>query len=276
MPSFDELADHLAAQAAGGAAGAPRASGRILSSECFDRYTPFSMHSLAADRAQPQPAAAPAREPDAGDFEAGRKAGLADGFRQGFDAGVTHAQAGYREREVQAGKRLAERVHALDQALRERFEEIEREAADAVVALALDVARQALRSTLAVRPESIVPVVQEALASLFGESVRVHLYLNPGDAMLVREELGARLANMNCDIVADPSISAGGCRIETPRAGVDATLETRWRRTLAAIGHADAGGHADVAGHHDAAGHADAAGHRDAAGRREAIAEPAP
>jgi flagellar biosynthesis/type III secretory pathway protein FliH len=34
-------------------------------------------------------------------------------------------------------------------------------------------------------------------------------------------------------------VSAGGCVIETPRASVDATLQTRWRRTLAAIGRDD-------------------------------------
>lgn len=236
MPSFDDLVDHLATRAVAGATGPTRAAGRILSSGSFDRYTPFAMHPLAAGRTSVERTPAGGAPAD-GDFEAGRRSGLAEGFRQGYDAGITHAQAQYREREQQAGKRLADRVEALDRALGERFEDIEREAADAVVALALDVARQALRATLAARPESIVPVVQEALASLFGESVRMHLYLNPGDAALVREELGARLDGMRCEIVADASISAGGCRIETPRAGVDATLETRWRRTLASIGH---------------------------------------
>ncbi len=113
---------------------------------------------------------------------------------------------------------------------------LERDAADAVVDLALEVARHALRATLAVRPETIVPIVQEALAGVFDESVRMHLHLNPSDEALVREELGARLAQSNCEIVADASIRPGGCRIETPRAEVDATLETRWRRTLAALG----------------------------------------
>lgn len=245
MPSFDELMVHLATQGAGSPAGAPRTGSRILSSECFDRYTPFAMDSLGSARAAVGPDASAAR-PRPDDFQAGLEKGLADGFRQGFEAGVTHAQAGHRERELQAGRSLAERVQALDEALRRRFEELEREAADAVVALALDVARQALRSTLAVRPESIVPVVQEALASLFGEAVHARLYLSPDDAALVREELGARLAAMSCEIVVDPSITPGGCRIQTPRAGIDASVETRWRRILASMGHGDAPGFHDV------------------------------
>jgi len=251
MPSFDELMVHLATQAPGSPTGAPRTGSRILSSESFDRYTPFAMDSLGAARSAVGPeASAPGPRPD--DFQAGRRSGLADGFRQGFEAGVTHAQAGHRERELQAGRSLAERVQALDEALRQRFEELEREAADAVVALALDVARHALRSTLAVRPESIVPVVQEALASLFGEAVRARLHLNADDAALVRDELGASLAGMSCEIVVDASITPGGCRIQTPRAGVDASVETRWQRTLASMGLGDAPGFHDVAGLRDA------------------------
>lgn len=239
MPSFDALLDHLATRGpalVAAASAATRGSSRIIASERLDRYTPFSMRSLspAREEAVAAPAAQPTEEPD---YAAGHKAGLAEGFRRGFEAGAAHARAEHAEHERQGGVRLAERIDALAEDFRRRLEAIEREAADEVVALSLEVARQALRATLAVRPETIVPVVQEALACIIDESVRLHLHLNPLDEALVRDELGTRLAQSNCEIVADPSISAGGCRIETPRAEVDATIETRWRRTIAALGH---------------------------------------
>jgi flagellar biosynthesis/type III secretory pathway protein FliH len=40
-------------------------------------------------------------------------------------------------------------------------------------------------------------------------------------------------------LVADPGVGPGGCIIDTPRANVDGTLATRWRRSLAAIGRDD-------------------------------------
>src|SRR5690606_32476234 len=100
---------------------------------------------------------------------------------------------------------------------------------------------------LSVRPEVIVPIVQEALAHLFDEQLRVRLHMNPADVALVREELGDRLTTNSCEIVRDASISLGGCRIETPRSSIDATLETRWRRTLAAIGRSEDGSLAQTA-----------------------------
>jgi flagellar biosynthesis/type III secretory pathway protein FliH len=34
-------------------------------------------------------------------------------------------------------------------------------------------------------------------------------------------------------------VGRGGCRIDTPKASVDATLKTRWQRALAALGKQD-------------------------------------
>lgn len=186
--------------------------------------------SFGASFDAPEPREARAAHDD------GRKAGLVEGFRRGFDAGVAHAEAEQRKAEERAGATLAQRVDALCTSLCERLEAVERHAADEIVTLALEVARQALRATLAVRPETIVPVVQEALAHLIDEHVRLHLHLNPDDVALVRAELGERLAGARCSITADPSIERGGCRIDTPRASVDATVQTRWRRTLASLG----------------------------------------
>jgi len=232
MPSFEALLDHLAQR------DAPRAKSRIIASERLDGYKRFSLDSLSSERepegAAPADTHAPHVVPD---YAAGHKLGLAEGFRRGFDAGVDHAHAERAERERQAGAELASRVASLVEDVQQRLVAIEREAADEVVALALEVARHAVRTTLAVKPESIVPVVQEALASLVDESVRMHLHLNPDDEALVRDELGARLARANCEIVADAWIDAGGCRIDTPRAEIDGTIQTRWRRTLAALGH---------------------------------------
>lgn len=169
-------------------------------------------------------------------YRAGRDAGADDGFKRGFEAGLAHADQQQRMAEIQAGATLISRVDALSRALQQRFDEIERQSADDMVGLALEVARQALRTTLAVRPESILAIVQEALGNLLDDRTRIHLFLNPADAALVRSELGERLTAQNCEIVPDPSVEIGGCRVTTPRAEVDATMETRWRRTLSAIG----------------------------------------
>ena len=255
--------DDRAAQAGG----ATRGGKRIIAAERLEGFAPFTLAELSRESAAParhafEPGEAGAREPAADPFErfeadagtdpfgrerfeagyrAGREAGYAEGLERGYAAGIEKADRQHREAERQAGATLSARIASLDTALEAAFAQVEREAADQVVALALDVARHALRATLAVRPETIVPVVQEALSSLFDERVRVHLHLNPRDVELVRSELGERLDARNCEIVGDASIEPGGCRAETPRAEIDATVATRWRRALAAIGRGEDG-----------------------------------
>lgn len=219
-----------------------RGTSRIIASERLGGYTPFPMGTLASDDVPFDDAACSPSSMPAPDYAAGRRSGLAEGFQRGFEAGAAHARAEHEAAQKAAGGALAQRIESLVAAFAQQMQAIERDAADEVVALAIEIARHAVRATPALRPETIVPVVQEALAGIVDESVRMHLRLNPADAALVGDELGARLANTNCEIVADPSVSAGGCRIETPRARVDATIETRWRRTLAALGLADRAG----------------------------------
>ncbi|HRO60400.1 MAG TPA: FliH/SctL family protein, partial [Burkholderiaceae bacterium] len=177
--------------------------------------------------------------------QAGDQAGHETGFAQGYERGIAQAaeQAAAKQREAQirAGASLATRIDSLSDALAARFAELEAETADELVALALELAQQALRSSLAIRPEAIVDVVREALAALLDERSRVRVHLNPADAELVRAALAEQTDEPGREIVCDPAITPGGCRIETPRAEIDAQVQTRWRRTLAAIGRNEDG-----------------------------------
>ncbi len=276
VPARDERVparDERAAQAGS----VPRTGRRIIAAERLAGFAPFTLDELSRDSTAPSPGRqafeapgadvrGPADDPferfdsDAGTdplgrerfeagYRAGRETGYAEGLERGYAAGVERAGHQQREAEQQAGAVLSARIASLQVALEAEFQQVERSAADQVVTLALELARHALRATLAVRPETIVPVVQEALSDLFDERVRVHLHLNPRDAGLVRAELGERLDARHCEIVADASIEPGGCRARTARAEIDATVATRWRRTLAAIGR-DADG--SLAGHAEA------------------------
>ena len=173
--------------------------------------------------------------------QAGREAGIAQGLERSIAQAAEQAAAEQRLAQLQAGASLATRIAELSEALAARFAEFETETADELVALTLELAQHALRSSLAIRPEAIVDVVRESLAALVDVRSRVRVHLNPADAELVRAALAEQTDKPGCEIVCDPAITAGGCRIETPRAEVDAQVETRWRRTLAAIGRNEDG-----------------------------------
>jgi flagellar assembly protein FliH len=113
---------------------------------------------------------------------------------------------------------------------------LDQEMAPEMLDLALGIAKQMLRQALHVRPELLLPLVQEAINSLPQASQHPRLILHPQDAALVRSYLEAELALGHWQVVEDSQIQPGGCRLETSQSELDATLESRWRRVLESLG----------------------------------------
>ena len=101
---------------------------------------------------------------------------------------------------------------------------------------ATEIAHQVVRQTLQIKPEMILPVVREAVASLNVLNGHPALFLHPDDARLVRQKIGEQLTHNNWRIIEDAGLTRGGCRVEMGASEVDATVETRWRRVIEAMG----------------------------------------
>ena len=110
---------------------------------------------------------------------------------------------------------------------------------DEVLDLALVIARQLVGEGLSVRREFILPIVSAGLNQLPQSVQRMQLMLNPADMDLVRHFLSSEPASGRCQLIADPTIAPGGCRIETEQCEVDATIPSRWKRLLANLGRSD-------------------------------------
>ncbi len=141
--------------------------------------------------------------------------------------------AGYEEGAAQA-RAEAESLQALLAALEDGLARLDQEIAEELVTLAVEVARQLVRHTLADHPSAIAEAVREALLQLPQNQVRIHI--NPDDAKLVREYLADQLEHGHHRLIEDDAILRGGCRLESAGSEVDATVETRWRRVLEGLG----------------------------------------
>ena len=108
--------------------------------------------------------------------------------------------------------------------------------AQEVLDVALEVARQMLRQALAVRPEIMLPLVQDALSRCAQPAAPATITLNPADATLVRELLAEQLASGGWRIIEDAKLARGGCHLHTAAIQVDASMDTRWHRLAAALG----------------------------------------
>jgi flagellar assembly protein FliH len=209
-------------------------SSRIVFAEDLTEVAPWQPGLLAgAKRAGPLHAATASRQ-GSGDptYE--------DGLRDGHARGLQDARSQARAAEQEALAAIARRGDALIGALTTQLAGLQQSVAEELTGLAVEIARNAFGAALRVRDDAVVPAVVAALAAIVEDSARPTIRLHPDDAALVGEQLAPMLAARGAQLVPDDGIVPGGCRVDTARGSVDATVQTRWRRALQAIGRDDA------------------------------------
>jgi flagellar assembly protein FliH len=73
----------------------------------------------------------------------------------------------------------------------------------------------------------VIGVVKEALNALPAAGQNIKLHLHPEDSKLVADTMLANANERKWELVDNPLIQRGGCRIETDSSNVDATIESR-------------------------------------------------
>ena len=167
------------------------------------------------------------------------RAQLEQAWRDGFDAGLREGNDALHAWQAGQAAEQAERFEAIASGYQTQLAGLEAELADRVVALAVMLARQTVRAAIDADPARVLPAVREALSALAEEQARPTVLLHPEDLDLVAAELGAVVARRGGQLLADPTLSRGDCRIDCASGSVDATLARRWSRALAGIGRDD-------------------------------------
>lgn len=183
----------------------------------------------AAEEAARQAAEKAARQAAA---EAERQSGLDAAYQDGLRAGKAAAET-FRQ---QFGRESAVRIEALLGALHDRLDQVEQDLAQRVATVALEVARQVVRSELRSHPMQIVDVAQEALSVLLMSARHVGLRIHPSDHAVVAADLADTLAARGVRLISDAQIEPGGCLVESDIGVVDARVATRWARAASALG----------------------------------------
>jgi flagellar assembly protein FliH len=156
----------------------------------------------------------------------------ADGFAAGHRDGL---EAARREALLEAEIRVA-RLDEMVSSLTADLKRVDEELAQEVVQLGLAVARKLIGEALRVKPEMIRQSVEDALRHVAHIRGPITLAVNPADALIVRNYLETSPPIDAWSLREDPTITAGGCRVETAAGEVDSTLAQRWHRMTAALG----------------------------------------
>jgi len=198
-----------------------------------------------ADFAAPQAAKARA-EGDAG-LEAKRRADEAaaaahaaeieQAREEGRQAGVAAARnelGSVLERDREELRRTVEGLQAL-------MRDVEQRLADDVLGVSLELAKLVLRENLRIKPDVMLGALREGVASLPSLTEQVTLVVHPADARMLRDLSGdEHVLPVPWRIVEDAQMTRGGFKLETASTEVDASMETRWQRVIAALGRDDA------------------------------------
>ena len=154
-----------------------------------------------------------------------------EGYQAGHAEGHTEGYAQGQQKAALETTRLRNLANAFTTEISQADETISQQILD----LSIDFARAILKTALTVRPELVIPIVKEAVRYLPAMQQPALLFLNPGDAVLVKGQIGDELEKMGWQVADDAQLKPGGCRVETANNQIDASLPTRWQRLAASL-----------------------------------------
>jgi flagellar assembly protein FliH len=153
---------------------------------------------------------------------------------EGHAAGLAEGRAAARRELERSLARFETLLEAAARPLQALDEATERELAR----LAVTVARRVVAHELRGDPALVREAVRQAVAALPSATRALRVHLHPDDLSLLRE-LDA--AEAHWELLPDPALTRGGCRLESESSRLDAQVETR----LAAIADAVLGDDAE-------------------------------
>jgi len=198
------------------------------------RPSPAPVAQRAPDPGTPQAAESPPalRLPTIEDIELIHEEARRGGYQEGYEEGLRAGEQSSRE----AAQVELEHLRSLTEGMRKALDELDQHVAEQLLNLAIEISAQVIRSSISVKEDLLLPVIREAISALPLHHTHLNLRLNPADAALIRPLLGEQLAQSGAQIIEDGEISPGGCLVRAGTSEVDASIETRWKRVIEALG----------------------------------------
>ncbi|MBQ4854384.1 flagellar assembly protein FliH [Rhodanobacter sp. B2A1Ga4] len=194
-----------------------------------------SIHDVAAEfqrwelpnvgtRPTVTPAANAMPQPTVRELAALEQQAREEGYAAGHAEGAAAAQQQLRQR-------MAE-LNALYDAAARPLQVLDEQTGQELARLAMVVAQRVIAHELQLSPALVIQAVRQAAAALPAATRELRVHLHPADLALLRES-GA--AESHWQLLADPALSRGDCRLESERSRLDARVETRLAAMIDAV-----------------------------------------
>lgn len=146
--------------------------------------------------------------------------------RKGYDEGFAQGQADARKQAEQTASELA----ALWASMQTPISDQDKLVSEHLLSLVAAMVRTILAKELPLDEALIQNTLEAGLSTLAECQAPITITLSPADKALVEDLLAAQ--RLTAELVVDPSMLRGGCRIERGHALVDATIEGRMQTLI--------------------------------------------
>lgn len=151
-------------------------------------------------------------------------------YEEGFEQG---RQAGYKAGEADLKNDL-QRLQSIMSLLEKPLEDLDEEIVQQLLDLTTIIAGQVIRRELRADPGQVIAVVRACIKDLPIASRKITIHVHPDDATLIRGAFSIDTQmDQNWQVVEDPVLTRGGCRIEADNSKIDATVEQQLNRVIA-------------------------------------------
>lgn len=165
-------------------------------------------------------------------FEQGRQLGCEETTER-MRAEASEALASFRQ---QQASEVGAPVAALLVQFQQGIDALEQSLAKRLAGIAMQMARQVVRSELQTSATLVVDVTQEALAEVLLSARHITVKVHPEDLAWIEQGCADAFEARGARLIADTHIERGGCLVESDLGVVDARLATRWASAVAAMG----------------------------------------
>jgi flagellar assembly protein FliH len=165
-----------------------------------------------------------------------RQLGFSEGYAQGHAQATLEGQRQITEYIQTQGQDAARHYGELFSSADAQIAESQQVMAKGVLELACELARQVLRHELSTNPNALQPVIREALSVLAIDCKAAVVRLNPLDLDVLEDVLRQEFSGLALTLLADVTVTRGGCLVEAAGTVVDGTMERRWSRAVARLG----------------------------------------
>jgi len=156
-----------------------------------------------------------------------QKQAYKEGYSQGFQKGLDDGSAKINEQ--------AARLQSVLNMLNKPLQELDDTVVEQMVDLSVTIAKMLIRRELKTDPGQVVAVVRETITALPAGSNSIRIMLNPEDSQLIRETMSLTEGEKGWEIIDDPLLNRGGCKVVTDTSEIDASVESRLTAIIAQL-----------------------------------------